>query len=433
MPVFHHRNAAPVTRRVVLGAAAVAAAGSAAPAHAALTGDSASPSLGRDAIDDIAAELDADLVALRRDLHAHPEGPGEELRTASIVAELLTAAGLEVTTGVGGHGVVAVLKGRGRGRTVAYRADMDAVPAADQVGGGTAVEHLCGHDIHTTVGVGVAQVLARLRHRLRGTVVFVFQPAEESLEGARAMIEDGVLERYAPEEIHALHCGALPVGVFGVNPGVGLPGQDRGTVTVAGADAADRAAALAAEIDGLGTVAPPQDSADLQWLLDALTVPDGPLAEFVYMRTGVGKPDADGRVAVEVSYRCWPEDRYTEVRAEIDRITQSHEDAVVDFVPEPFPAMVGPEKDAHVLRRHLRREGRDVETIYASLPFNGEDFALFFDEIPGTYTYLGVQAPDADITTAFPHMPSFDPDEQAIGHGVRAMAGWLVERADGRE
>lgn len=154
--------------------------------------------------------IEADLIAFRRDLNANPEGPGQEARTSAKVAEALTAAGLAVTTGVGGYGVVGVLRGRHRGRTVAYRAGMDAVPPIDQIGGGTAPKHLCGHDIHTTVGVGIAQVLARLRRD--------------------------------PEEIHALHCGLLPVGVFGVNPGSGLPGQDRGSISLTGDDAVERAA-----------------------------------------------------------------------------------------------------------------------------------------------------------------------------------------------
>lgn len=424
------RRTAPVTRRVVLGAAAaLAAAGSTASAHAADTGTSSESSAGL--IDGIAAGLEADLIALRRDLHAHPEGPGDEERTAGVVAELLTAAGLEVTTGVGGHGVIGVLKGRKRGRTVAYRADMDAVPARDQIGGGTAPAHLCGHDLHTAIGVGVAQVLARLRRRLRGTVVFLFQPAEESLAGARAMIEDGALDPTRPEEIHALHCGPLPVGTFGVNPGVGLPGQDRGSVTLSGADAVGRAALLAAEIGALATVPQPQGPADLEQLIADLQIPDGPLAEFVNVRARVGEPDAEGRVKVEVVSRCWPEERYTDVRADVDRVAASYGEAAVDFPTDPFPAMVCPEREADALERHLKRaaEPEAVAVMHASVPFSGEDFSLFLDRIPGTYTYLGVEAPGAGISTSYPHFPSFDPDERAIGHGVRAMAGWLAERA----
>ncbi|WP_035701310.1 M20/M25/M40 family metallo-hydrolase, partial [Glycomyces tenuis] len=200
--------------------------------------------MGQDAIDTAAADIEDALIALRRDIHANPEGPGEEERTASLVAEHLRAAGLQVTTGVGGHGVVGVLEGGRRGRTVAFRADMDAVPAQDQLGGGGGAEHLCGHDLHTAIGVGAARVLAGLRHRLRGTVVFLFQPAEESLQGAAAMIEEGVLDWTEPEEVHALHCGLYPVGVFAVTPGSGLPGQDRGGVVLTGADAAGRAERL---------------------------------------------------------------------------------------------------------------------------------------------------------------------------------------------
>ncbi|MFB9658330.1 M20 family metallopeptidase [Glycomyces mayteni] len=402
-----------LSRRALLGSAAVAAAvGLPSPAGAAPRPD---------AIDAEVDRLEGDLVAFRRDLHAHPEGPGDESRTAARVAAALRDAGLSVTASVGGHGVVGVLRGRHRGRTVAYRADMDAVPAEDQIGGGTAPLHLCGHDIHTTVGVGAAQVLSRLRHRLHGAVVFVFQPAEETLEGARAMIDAGVLAAHRPEEVHALHCGPMPVGMLGINPGSGLPGQDRGTVTLTGADAAGRAARLAADIAALATVAVPQDSADLERLIADLQVEDGPLAEFVYTRAQA----EDGTVSF--SSRCWPEDRYTEVRAGVDALAQAY-GARAAFPADPFPAMVLPAPEAYGLKRFLDR--RDVETavVHAAIPFSGEDFALFLDEIPGTYTYLGVRSPGADIATSYPHFPTFDPDEASIAHGVRAMSAWLAER-----
>ncbi|MFG3340349.1 M20 family metallopeptidase [Glycomyces sp. NPDC048151] len=413
-----------LTRRAVIGAAAAAAAATA-PSVAQATSIAF---LDQDAVDAATARVEADLIALRRDLHAHPEGPGEEARTAAVVAEHLAAAGLTVTTGVGGHGVVGVLKGRRPGRTVAFRADMDAVPGQDQIGGATGPEHLCGHDLHTAVGVGIARVLASLRNRLHGTVVFVFQPAEESLAGARAMLAEGVLETYGFKEIHAFHCGPFPVGTFGVNPGLGLPGQDRGAVHVTGADARARAAALAEELNGLSTVPLPADSADLEALVAHLQTEDGPLAEFVTMRAGVADGAADDRAEVRVSYRCWPEERYTEVRAEVGRIAGPY--GAVDFPGDPFPALVCPEAESHAFQRHLRRAmGRDSATVlHAVVPFNGEDFALFVDRVPGTFTYLGVRGPGTDIMTASPHFPLFDPDEAAIGFGVRAMAGWLAER-----
>ncbi|GAA4159506.1 M20 family metallopeptidase [Phytohabitans flavus] len=373
----------------------------------------------------MAARLDAELVELRRDIHAHPETAGQEQRTASVVAGRLRAAGLAVTTGVGGHGVVGVLAGARRGRTVAYRADMDAVPPDEQIGGGgTEAAHLCGHDLHTTIGVGVAEVLARLRHRLTGRVVFVFQPAEESLSGAAAMLDDGVFARTRPAEIHGLHCGPFPVGQFFTTSGFGLPGLDRGTITLTGPDAAARAQRLAAEIGALGTVSPPATPADLERLVSDLQIPHGPLERFVFMRVQAAGAE------VRLSYRCWPEDRYVEIRDSIRRLARSSGEATVDFPDDPFPAMISPVREGQALHRHLRQTlGRDrARALRAAIPFSGEDFSLFLDRVPGTFTFLGVRAPGAPIESSYPHFSAFTPDERAIGHGVRAMAGWLAKR-----
>jgi metal-dependent amidase/aminoacylase/carboxypeptidase family protein len=400
------------SRRTVLGAAVGVAGAALAPSPAARAAD--------DPVEAAASRFDRDLVDLRRDLHRHPETAGRERRTAARVAHRLRAAGLAVATGVGGHGVVGILTGARPGRTVAYRADMDAVPPADQVGGGPDPAHVCGHDVHTTVGVGVAQVLARLRHRLAGTVMFVFQPAEEDLTGAAAMLADGLFRHARPAEIHALHCGSVPVGRFAVMPGFGQPGIDRGTATLTGADAPAAARRLAAEIAALGTVAPPADPAGMERLLADLQVPGGPYARFVYVQQATA-----AGAEVRVAYRCWPQERYVAIRADIRRLAGSY-GATVAFPDEPFPAMVCPERESLELRRYL---GDDrTATLHAAFPFKGEDFALFLDRLPGTYAILGVRAPGAGIETSLPHLGTFTPDERAIGHGVRAMAGWLARR-----
>jgi amidohydrolase len=400
----------------------VASAGSAASGGWVASGGSVAS-----AVDEVAAGLKDELIALRRDIHRHPEAAGQERRTAAVVARRLRAAGLDVTTGVGGHGVVGILTGARHGRTVAYRADMDAVTPDDQVGGGMATAHLCGHDIHTTVGVGVAQVLARLRGRLSGRVVFVFQPAEEDLTGAAAMLADGVLARTRPAEIHALHCGPFPVGRFLVTPGTGLPGQDRGTITLTGPDATARARRLADQIAALGTVARPATSADLERLVADIQTPHGPLARFVFMST-----QAAG-AQVRVSYRCWPQNRYVEVRANIHRLAAAAGGASVLFPTDPFPAMVTPRREGLALELFLRGTvgGDRTRVVHAAIPFSGEDFGLFLGRIPGTYTFLGVRSPGAAIETSYPHFGAFDPDERAIDHGVRAMAGWLATRTRG--
>jgi amidohydrolase len=176
-----------------------------------------------------AADLRNRLVDLRRDIYMHPELSGQEQRTASIVADHLTEAGLEVRTGIGGHGVIGLLQGQKEGPVIAWRADMDAfaisdildVPYKSSVPG---VKHVCGHDVHTTIGIGIARVLALLQDEIAGRIKFIFQPAEETATGARAMIQAGALSNPTPEAIFGLHTAPLPVGQIGCVPGMILPG-----------------------------------------------------------------------------------------------------------------------------------------------------------------------------------------------------------------
>jgi amidohydrolase len=421
-----------VSRRTMLGGAVLAVAGAGlVPVRAALADNGSTPKpLDESLVDAVASRLDRGLIELRRDIHSHPEVAGQERRTAGLVARRLRAAGLDVTEGVGGHGVVGVLEAAHPGRTVAYRADMDAVAPSDQVGGGVAAAHLCGHDVHTAVGVGVAEVLASLRDRIAGSVVFVFQPAEEALTGAAAMLDDDVFAATRPTEIHALHCGPFPVGQFAVTPGYGLPGQDRGTITLTGPDAMEHARRLAIEISQLGTVTSPATPEALERLVADIQTPNGPLAEFIFINARATDSGTEGQGEVSLSYRCWPEDRYAEVREDIRRIARRHDATRVSFLDEPFPAMLCPAREGNAIKRYLRHAvGRDrVTTLHAAIPFSGEDFALFLDRLPGTFTFLGVRAPEAAVETSYPHFGSFVPDERAIGHGVRAMAGWLASR-----
>jgi metal-dependent amidase/aminoacylase/carboxypeptidase family protein len=386
-------------------------------------------------LDATVAEIDDELVALRRTIHRHPELAGGEHRTAALVADRLRRAGLNVTTGVGGCGVVAVLDGGLPGATVAYRADMDAVDADERAGGPFASEvpgaaHLCGHDVHASVGVGVALALARHRERVAGRVAFWFQPAEETLEGARAMIADGVLERAAPDEVYALHCGPLAVGTFAVMPGVGQPGLDRFRIVLTGPDAAAEGARLATFVEGLATVWFPRSPEEYERVSEDLLVPDGPLARFVLVGTAVRT--AEGRTVVDAWLRAWPDSRYPELR----RVVRDAASAVrtgttaeVEYDGPPFPAMVCSRELSEDAATHLRAVfGADaVAVLQAAFPFNGEDFALFLHRVPGAMFYLGVANPAAGINGA-PHSPDFAADERAIGVGVRAMAGLLVRR-----
>lgn len=187
------------------------------------------------------ADKAEELTAIRRHLHAHPELSFEEKETAAFVAEKLESWGYAVTRNVGGHGVVAVLKqGNGR-RSIAIRADMDALPIAEATGLAYAstrpgTMHACGHDGHTTVLLGAAEYLARTR-RFNGTVVLVFQPAEEAGKGsgAQAMIADGLFDRFPCDAIFGLHNHpGAPAGTFLTRAGPMMAASDTITIRIAG-------------------------------------------------------------------------------------------------------------------------------------------------------------------------------------------------------
>jgi len=171
----------------------------------------------------------ADLTALRHDFHAHPELGFEEHRTSARIAELLESWGIEVTRGIGGTGLVGVLHGRGPGRRIGLRADMDALPMEEltnlpYASKNAGVFHGCGHDGHITMLLGAARYLAETR-AFDGTAVFIFQPAEEGLGGARAMIADGLFERFPCDELYGLHNSPYhPMGQVTLRPGLAQAG-----------------------------------------------------------------------------------------------------------------------------------------------------------------------------------------------------------------
>jgi amidohydrolase len=187
-------------------------------------------------LDQIADYAD-ELTAIRRDLHEHPELGMEEVRTSGIVAHYLKQWGITVHTGIGKTGVVGVLEGKSSGRTIGLRADMDALPIAERTNlpfasKNPGVMHACGHDAHTTMLLGAARYLSETRN-FSGKAVFIFQPAEEGLGGARAMLADALFERFPCDEIYGMH--NIPNGrpdTVGVKPGEAMAGADFFDITI---------------------------------------------------------------------------------------------------------------------------------------------------------------------------------------------------------
>ncbi len=163
------------------------------------------------------------LVEIRRDIHENPELAGKEISTQKVIKSYLLDLGLEVETGIYGHGIIGILKGDKEGRKIAWRAEMDALPndfpdKVDFKSKVKGVQHGCGHDIHMVIALGIAQVLAKNKKSLHGTVYFIFQPEEETFIGAKSMIASGLFSKIHPDEIYGLHVTNLPVGQIMVKP-----------------------------------------------------------------------------------------------------------------------------------------------------------------------------------------------------------------------
>ncbi|HEX2207345.1 MAG TPA: amidohydrolase [Longimicrobium sp.] len=193
------------------------------------------------------------ITEIRHDLHQHPELSNRETRTAALVAEHLRSLGMEVRTGIAHTGVVGILRGGRPGPVIAVRADMDALPVTEDnnlpwkstvrteyLGNQVGVSHACGHDVHTAVQMGVASVLAGMRQEIPGTVMFIFQPAEEGAPpgeegGAKLMLDEGVFGQMRPEVILGLHTFAhMPTGKIGYTPGPAMAAADRFIIRIKG-------------------------------------------------------------------------------------------------------------------------------------------------------------------------------------------------------
>jgi metal-dependent amidase/aminoacylase/carboxypeptidase family protein len=388
--------------------------------------------------------LEDDLIELRREIHRHPELAGEERQTAGLVAEQLRAAGLEVTTGVGGHGVLAVLDGSADGPTVMYRADMDAVdvrynslpfPRSSRVfDEGFAsrvpdVAHLCGHDLHTAIGVGVARALVQDSDQVRGRLAFVFQPAEEPLQGARAMLGTGLVQKLAPKESYALHCAPFPAGTITVSPGYGLPGVDNIRIVLPGGDDA-AVAAVAAEVRKIDTAGHLESVDDYHARFHAVLDPQ--IAASNQESVSViqwTEQTPDGEPAAGIMLKVWPQERFPELRDRIERLAAEAGGRIEYPYGDAFPAMVNSVDLSTAAGQYLGTALGPESVLWgrASWPYNCEDFALFLKEAPGAMFYLGVADTGSGMNGA-PHTVDFAADERAIGHGVRAMAGLLTHR-----
>ena len=374
-----------------------------------------------------------EMVSIRRDIHAHPELAFQEERTSRLVAERLEALGIQVTTGVATTGVVGLLEGGGAGPTLMLRADMDALPVqetpeipyASQSAG---VMHACGHDGHVSVLLAVASILAKHRDSLGGRVKLVFQPAEESMSGARVMVDEGVMGNPTVDRVLGFHLwNSLPVGQIGVRPGAIFASADEFRVTVTGKGghgalphlAVDPVTISAQVISALQTLVsrerPPLKGA----VLTIGTIHGGTafniIADRVEMRGTLRTFDEDlrnmlmGRISEVVAGVCAALRGSFEFEHVQGCPSVENDPVVADFVHSVASRAVG------------------LANIPSIEPTTvGDDMAHFLQEAPGCYFLVGSSNPAAGLDAPH-HSSTFDFDEDALAIAAEILVRGTLE------
>lgn len=381
------------------------------------------------------------VTELRHRIHEHPELGNREFETARLVADHLTALGFDdVRTGVAHTGVVAVLRGGRPGPVVAVRADMDALPVTEDtdlpfastvraawLGEEVGVMHACGHDVHVAVQLGVAAVLKALQAELPGTVVFLFQPAEEGPPpgeegGAALMLAEGVFEEFEPEAVFGLHARAgLDVGGIEYTPGGALAAVDRFRITVRGEQAHGAAPHLSVD----PVVMAAQTITALQTIRSRNLSPLAPSVVTVgIVRGGTRFNIIPGEVRLEGTVRTYdPRVQDTverRMREIVDGVTRAGGGSFEIEYERITPVVVN---DPELTVWAVRTLGDVIGAERVSLAdpwMAGEDFAHFANEAPGFFFFLGTQKPGT--TSGGHHTPTFRADDAALPVGVRAMA-----------
>jgi amidohydrolase len=386
--------------------------------------------------------LRAKLVEQRRDFHLHPELSNREERTSRVVAEKLRALGLdEVKTGVGKYGVVGLLKGKLPGDVVAVRADMDALPIQETIdvpykSRNDGVKHACGHDIHMTVELGVAELFSKMRDQIHGSVKFIFQPAEEGAPpgergGAKYMIEEGCLENPRPSAIFGLHVMPnIQVGQVGVNSGPAMASSDRFSITVRGKkvhgayphDGIDAVVIAAECVTALQTIRSRRIDTQEPLVITLGSIHGGNRYNII----------AD-EVKLEGTMRTLSEAARAKaiemMKQTLAGVTSAYGGGYeLEFgnnnpVTYNDPALV--EATLPVMRKIMGEKN----LLTPKPQMGAEDFSFYQKAIPGFFYFLGVGNEKKGIT-AMIHTPEFDADEESLVLGVKLMSNVLLDYLD---
>lgn len=369
-----------------------------------------------------------DITAIRRQIHQNPELSGHEFATSRMISRQLEEIGVEVEKSERAVGVVGVLKGNLPGKTIALRADMDALPLNEDTGlpyssQNQGVAHACGHDIHTAVLLGCAKILSKSKHTLKGNIKFIFQPAEEKLSGAQQMIETGVLENPKVDAILALHCWPeLPAGTIGLKKGAFMASSDSLDIVVKGRS---------------GHAAHPHKSIDpivisgyvLAALQTIIAREVAPLDAAVITIGKINGGTAHNIIAASVEMAGTVRTISAELRVKmpqmIERLVTKTAESMNGEATVTYRFGTPPVINNNALLDLVEQAaaatiGKDNITYLETASMGGEDFAFYLEKVPGAIFRLGTANESPESRLAL-HNPKLIFDEQAIVTGMVVM------------
>jgi len=388
-------------------------------------------------IDDLAKEVESKVISWRRDIHENPELSNREFRTGKLVVQHLKKLGLEVRTDVAKTGVIGLLHGKKKGAVVALRADMDALPVTEMTKAlyASKIEglmHACGHDCHTAILMGAAEVLSKMQDQITGSIKFIFQPAEEGPPeneegGALLMIKEGVLDHPKPDAIIGLHVARFPRGVFLYRSGNFMASGDLLNIVVKGSQThgalpwqgIDPIVVAAQIITGLQSIVSRQtDLTQTPAVISICKISGGERFNIIPQKvqmTGTIRV-ADSNIREEILVK---------VKNTSEMIAKSAGATAEATMKQMFAVTFNDPALTAQMVPTLQKLVNKKDVVEVPLITGSEDFSFYQEKIPGFFFFLNAVPPNGELIPL--HSPFFDVDERALITGVRALSHLAVD------
>ena len=363
--------------------------------------------------------IQKEIIKIRRDFHKHPELSFQEIRTSKIVADKLESFGIDVKRKVGKTGVVGILKGKSKGKIIAFRADMDALPIQEtsnvpykSVHDG--VMHACGHDAHAAILLGTAQILSKMKNYIKGEIRFIFQPAEEGYAGAKYMIKDGAINNV--QEIYGLHVWNYQrSGTVGIQDGPVMAAADMFTIAIEG-------------IGGHG--AAPQGTVDavvvashlIQSLQTIVSRNTNPLENTVVTIGQINGGDNFNIIADNIilkgTTRAYTNENKKLIKNRMkticEGVAKTYGAKIKLYYKDGYPPVINNSQITEKVKNATKKIVPDGTMVEPYLSMGGEDFSYFANKVPGCFFFLGTLPKNRKLMSTPQHCSHFDIDEKAM-------------------